>query len=85
MTHLITLPVKDSCFFKDISKIDVGVQKVWIKSHGLLKVMNSQPDLSLCIEDAAKIGPCHSEVWSRLNSFQITSLEWREKQRLDMN
>ena len=71
-------PVKYPGLFQYVPKIDVGVQKVWVKRHGLLKVVDSEPDLALGIEDAAKVRPGYCKVWSGLNCFQITGLEGEE-------
>ena len=55
INELCNKPVKYSRFFQNISEINVGVQKVGVKRHGLLKVVDSKPDLALGIEDAAKV------------------------------
>ena len=68
------LPVENSCFFKNVSKVDVSIQEIWIKSNGLLKVMDRQPDFSLSVEDASKIRPSHSKVRSGFYCFQVTCL-----------
>lgn len=45
----------------------------WKPTH-LLKMMNGQPDLSLSIEHAAQVAPCHGKVWLSLNCLQVASL-----------
>lgn len=69
-----TLPVKYASFLENISKIDVGIQEVWVECHSFLKVMNCQPDFSLGIEDTSEVAPSDGKVWSRLNCLQVASL-----------
>ena len=39
-------------------------------------MVNGQPDLSLGIKHTAQVTPGHCKVGLRLNSFQVTGLEW---------
>lgn len=42
----------------------------------LFKMVYGQPYLSLCIEHAAQVAPCHCKVGLSLYGFQVTSLRW---------
>ncbi len=76
------LPVEDSSFFENISKIDVRVQEVRIESDGFLEVVDGQPDLALSVEHAAQVAPCDGEVRSGLDGFQVASLlKWVQSGR----
>ena len=75
------LPVKYPGFFQHIPQVDVGIQKVGIQRHGLLKVVNGEPYLSLGIKDTAQVRPSHGKVRSGLYSFQITSLDSGDRVR----
>ena len=76
------LPVKNSGFFQNISKIDVGVQKIGIQTHCFLEMVNGQPDLTLCVEDAAEVTPGHREIRTGFNGFQIARLfQWNQSGR----
>ena len=73
------LPVKNSRFLQHISQIDVRVQKVWIESHCFFKMVDGQPDFSLGIEHATQIAPGYGKVRPRLDGFQVTCLQGRER------
>lgn len=66
--------VENPGLFQHVAEVDVGVQEVWIQSHGFFEVMDGQPDLSLGVEHATQVAPCHGEVWPCFNRFQVTSL-----------
>lgn len=38
----ILLPFKYSSFFQYISKVDIGINKIWIQSNSLLQMMNKE-------------------------------------------
>ena len=63
------IPVKYPSFFQNVSKINIGIKKIRIQGYSLLKMVNSEPNFSLGIENAAKIAPCDRKVWSCLNGF----------------
>jgi hypothetical protein len=69
-------PVENSRFLENISQIDVGIKEIGIESHRFLEVVNSEPYLSLSVEDAAQVAPCNGEVWSRLDRFEVASLNF---------
>ena len=73
--NIFILPVKYPGFFQHIAQVDVGIQKVGVQCHGLLKVVDGEPDLALGIEDTAQVRPSHGKVGSGLYGFQITGLE----------
>ena len=56
------------CRYEDYS----GTQR-HVRAH-LLKVMYSQPDLSLGVEHTAQVTPGHGKVGLGLDSLQIASL-----------
>ena len=64
---IVFLPIKNPSLLEHVAKVDVSVQEIWIQSHGLLEVMDRQPDLALSVEHAAKIAPRDREIWTRFN------------------
>ena len=64
---IIFLPIKNPSLLEHVAKIDVSVQEIWVQSHGLLEMMDRQPDLPLSVEHAAKIAPRDREIWTRFN------------------
>lgn len=72
------VPVKNSCFFENISQIYVRVQKVGIQGNGLLKMMYGQPDFTLRIEYTSQITPGNCKVRPCFDGLQVTSLHTRK-------
>jgi hypothetical protein len=66
--------VKDPCLLQHIPQVNVGIQKVWVEGHCLLKVVYGKPYFALRVEDAPEVGPGHREVRASFYSFQIASL-----------
>lgn len=62
-------PVEDARLLQDVRQIDVRVQEVRVQSHGLLEVVNRQPDLALCIEDTTEVAPGHRKVRPSLDGL----------------
>ena len=73
--NLWFLPVKNPRFFENISQVDVCIQEIGIQGDGLFKMMNSQPNFALGIEDATQVTPGDGKVWSGFNCFQVASLQ----------
>lgn len=74
-----TLPVKDPRLLQHVAQVDVGVQEVWVEGHGLLKVVDGQPDLALSVEDTPQVAPGHGKVWSGLDGLEVARLHSREE------
>lgn len=69
LAEKVVLPVKNSSLLQDVSKVDVSIQEVGIKSDCLLKVVDGQPDFPLRVENAAQVAPCDSKVRSCFDCF----------------
>lgn len=67
-------PVEDAGLLQDVAKVDVRVQEVGVQRHGLLEVVDGEPDLALGVEHAPQVAPGHGEVGPRLDGFQIARL-----------
>lgn len=69
MQDFRSVPVEDPGLLEDVAQVDVGVQEVGVEGHGLLEVVDGQPDLALGVEHASQVAPGHSKVGSCLNGL----------------